>query len=154
MEKKEKKKLAVAALENGTVIDHVPSESLFNVVDLLDIKHLDGSVTIGYNLDSRLMGKKGIIKIANVTYPEATLNRIALIAPHAVVNIIKDYEVVEKRPVTLPDELIDIVKCGNPKCISNNEPMHSHFHVIAREHTVLKCHYCECILAKDEITLK
>ncbi len=154
MEKKEKKELAVAALENGTVIDHIPSESLFNVVDLLDIKSLEGSVTIGFNLDSRRMGKKGIVKIANVTYPEETLNRIALIAPHAVINIIEDYEVVEKHPVTLPDELIDIVKCNNPKCISNNEPMHSHFHVINRDPTMLKCHYCECVISKDEVNLK
>lgn len=100
------------------------------------------------------MGKKGIVKIADVTYPEAILNRIALIAPHAVVNIIKDYEVVEKRPVTLPDELIDIVKCGNPKCISNNEPMRSHFHVVDSERRTLRCHYCECVMAGEELSLK
>ena len=88
---KDKKELAVAALRNGTVIDHIPSDALFKVVDLLDIKSLTGSVTIGFNLDSALMGKKGIIKIADVTYPESTLNRIALIAPHAVINVIKDY---------------------------------------------------------------
>lgn len=154
MKKIEKKELAVAALRNGTVIDHIPSESLFNVVDLLNIRSLNSSVTIGFNLDSPLMGKKGIIKIANVTYPEAILNRIALIAPHAVVNIIKDYEVVEKRPVNLPDELIDIVKCGNPKCISNNEPMRSHFHVVDSERRTLRCHYCECVMAGEELSLK
>ena len=151
---KDKKELAVAALRNGTVIDHVPSDALFKVVDLLDIKSLTGSVTIGFNLYSALMGKKGIIKIADVTYPESTLNRIALIAPHAVINVIKDYEVVEKHRVTLPDELIDIVKCNNPKCISNNEPMHTHFHVVDRDNTVLRCHYCECLVTKDEVTLK
>ncbi len=151
---KEKKELAVAALENGTVIDHIPSESLFKVVELLNIKSLKGSVTIGFNLDSKRMGKKGIVKIADVFYPEATLNRIALIAPHAVINIIKDYEVVEKHPVSLHNELIDIVKCGNPKCISNNEPMKSHFHVIDRNNIVLRCHYCECVMTHDEISDK
>ena len=154
MEKRNKKELAVAALENGTVIDHSPSESLFKVVDLLDLKSLNVSVTIGFNLDSAMMGKKSIIKIANTFYPEEILNRIALIAPHAVINTIKGYDVVDKRPVTLPDELIDIVKCSNPKCISNNEPMRTHFHVIDRKNVVLRCHHCECTIDQKEVLLK
>lgn len=138
-----KKELAVAALENGTVIDHIPSDSLFKVVDLLGIQSIKNNVTIGYNLDSKKYGKKGIIKVANITFPETVLNRIAIIAPNAVINIIKHYEVIEKRKVTLPDNIYDIVKCSNPKCITNNEPMRTHFHVIDREKMVLKCHYCE-----------
>lgn len=149
-----KKELAVAALENGTVIDHIPSQSLFKVVDLLGIEHLDGSVTIGFNLDSKHMGKKGIIKIAGVTYPEDILNRIAVIAPTAIINVIKDYEVVEKYAVVVPDELYNIVKCNNPKCISNNEPMRTHFHVIDRVNIVLRCHHCECTVHQQEIALK
>ena len=149
-----KKELAVAALENGTVIDHIPSDSLFKVVDLLGIKSITNNVTIGYNLDSKKYGKKGIIKVANITFPESTLNRIAIIAPNAVINIIKDYEVVEKRKVELPDNIYDIVKCSNPKCITNNEPMRTHFHVIDRENMILKCHYCERTEDKDKITLK
>lgn len=150
----EKKELAVAALRNGTVIDHIPSKSLFKVVDLLGIKNLNNSVTIGFNLDSERMGKKGIIKMADVTFPEETLNRIAVIAPSAIINIIKDYEVVDKHVVTLPDDLYNIVKCNNPKCISNNEPMRTHFHVIDRENIVLRCHHCECAVHQEEITLK
>ena len=149
-----KKELAVAALENGTVIDHIPSDSLFKVVDLLGIQSLDNSVTIGFNLDSKKLGKKGIIKIADVTFPESTLNRIAIIAPNAVINVIKDFEVVEKRSVTLPDDIYGIVKCCNPKCITNNEPMRTHFHVIDHENVILKCHYCERTETKDQITLK
>ena len=132
-----KKELAVAALENGTVIDHIPSDSLFKVVDLLGIQSIKNNVTIGYNLDSKKYGKKGIIKVANITFPETVLNRIAIIAPNAVINIIKHYEVIEKRKVTLPDNIYDIVKCSNPKCITNNEPMRTHFHVIDREKMVL-----------------
>ncbi|MDY2829588.1 MAG: aspartate carbamoyltransferase regulatory subunit [Sodaliphilus sp.] len=154
MDIKEKKELAVAALENGTVIDHIPSQSLFKVVNLLGIKDLENSVTIGFNLDSKLLGKKGLIKIADVFFPESTLNRIALIAPHAVINIIRNFEVVDKHTVSLPDELTDIVKCKNPKCISNNEPMKSRFYVIDRDHIVLKCQYCNCIETHDEIVLK
>lgn len=137
-----KQELAVAALRNGTVIDHIPSESLFKAVKILGIEKLEGAVTIGNNLDSKKLGKKGIIKVADVFFPESTLNRIALIAPTAVVNIIRDYEVVEKFPVVLPDTIVGIVKCGNPKCITNNEPMRTRFHVIDRENVTISCHYC------------
>lgn len=87
----DKKELAVAALRNGTVIDHIPSNVLFKVVKLLDIEGMDTHVTIGNNLPSRRMGTKGIVKIADVTFPEATLNRIAIIAPGAKINIIRDF---------------------------------------------------------------
>lgn len=149
-----KKELAVAALENGTVIDHIPSDSLFKVVDLLGIQSIENNVTIGNNLDSKKYGKKGIIKVADITFPESILNRIAIIAPNAVINIIKDYEVVEKHQVSLPDNIYGIVKCSNPKCITNNEPMRTHFHVLDRENMVIKCHYCERTETKDKITLK
>ena len=154
MANKDKKELAVAALENGIVIDHIPSESLFSVVNLLGIQNLKSSVTIGFNLDSKRMGSKGIIKIADVSLPEATLNRIALIAPNAVINTIKDYEVVDKYTVELPDDLVDIVKCNNPKCITNNEPMRTHFRVIDRTQLALQCCYCECAVPHDQIQVK
>src|SRR5574344_1710136 len=154
MSKIKKEELAVAALKNGTVIDHIPTQSLFKVVNLLGIQKQTNSVTIGFNLDSKKCGKKGIIKIEDVYFPEDTLNRIALIAPHAKINIIKGYEVVEKHTVSLPDEIIGIVKCSNPKCITNNEPMKTHFHVIASDPLVLKCHYCDRTVCDDEITLK
>ena len=138
----QKKELAVAALRNGTVIDHIPSTALFKVVKLLGIENVGTHVTIGNNLDSRLMGTKGIIKIADVFFPEETLNRIAIIAPGAVINIIRDFEVVEKRHVELPDEIVGIVKCGNPQCITNNEPMRTRFTVADRQSLTLRCNYC------------
>ena len=139
----EKKELAVAALRNGTVIDHIPSSALFQAVKILDIKHLTSNVTIGYNLNSKKLGLKGIIKVADVEFPEDVLNRIAIIAPTAVVNTIRDYEVAEKRPVVLPDTITGIVKCPNAKCITNNEPMSTKFHVVQRSpKVVIRCHYC------------
>lgn len=132
----------MAALRSGTVIDHIPSAALFKAMRILGIEHLSGAVTIGNNLDSKKLGKKGIIKVADVFFPETVLNRIALIAPTAVVNIIRDYAVVEKFPVTLPDTIVGIVKCGNPKCITNNEPMPTRFHVVDREDVAISCHYC------------
>ena len=137
-----KAELAVAALRNGTVIDHIPSEVLFKAVKILGIERIKSAVTIGNNLDSKKLGHKGIIKVADVFFPEATLNRIALIAPTAVVNIIRDYEVVEKFPVTLPETIVGIVKCGNPKCITNNDRMRTRFHVIDRDDVTISCHYC------------
>lgn len=137
-----KKELAVAALRCGTVIDHIPSNVLFKAVRILGIENMTNHVTIGNNLDSDKLGTKGIIKIADVEFPEATLNRIALIAPRAKVNLIRDYAVVEKHRVTLPDSIVGIVRCGNPKCITNNEPMKTRFEVIDRDNVTIRCHYC------------
>ncbi len=137
-----KKELAVAALRNGTVIDHIPSSVLFKAVKILGIEKLQTHVTIGNNLDSERLGTKGIIKVADVYFPEATLNRIALIAPSAKVNIIRDFEVVEKHTVELPETIVGIVKCGNPKCITNNEPMKTRFEVVNRKEGIIRCHYC------------
>ena len=146
--------LAVAALKDGTVIDRINPEVIFKVVDLLNIPNLKNSVTIGVNLDSKHMGKKGIIKVADTFFSQETLNRIALISPQAKVNIIHDYCVTEKRLVSLPDTLIDLVKCNNPKCITNNEPMKTLFHVVDRNPVTLCCHYCEHKVGQAELTLK
>lgn len=149
-----KKELAVAALKNGTVIDHIPAQSLFKVVSLLSIENLKSSVTIGYNLDSKKLGKKGILKVADVFFEEDILNRLALLAPNVNVNIINDYKVVKKYKVTLPDDIVGIVRCNNPKCITNNEPMPTRFHVEDKDNVQLRCHYCERTVCKDEIELK
>ena len=103
-----KSSLAVAALKDGTVIDHIPTDALFKVVKLLDLENSKKQITIGNNL-SGSTGLKGIIKIAEVFFPQEVLNRIAIIAPKAVVNIIKDYEVGEKLKVELPDTVVGLV---------------------------------------------
>ena len=148
-----KKELLVAALENGTAIDHIPSDQLFKVVDILGIKNLKNRITIGYNLDSKAMGSKGIIKISDKFFEEDEINRISLIAPTVNLNIIRDYIVVEKKRVSLPDELKGLVKCNNPKCITNNEPMATHFLVTDKENATLKCRYCGTKIKKEEIEL-
>ena len=147
----EKKELQVAALENGTVIDHIPSEKLFTVVSLLGLQEMSNNITIGFNLASKKLGKKGIIKVADRFFSDEEINRIAVVAPNVKLNIIRNYEVVEKREVILPDELCGIVKCANPKCITNNEPMPTRFHVIDKEHCVIRCHYCEKEQYREQI---
>ena len=149
----EKKELQVAALRNGTVIDHIPSDKLFTVVAMLHLDEVTANITIGNNLESKKLGKKGIIKIADRFFSSEEINRLSVVAPNIVLNIIKDYEVVEKKPVIMPDELKGIVKCNNPKCITNNEPMQTWFHVVDKEKGLLKCHYCEKEQSKDNIKL-
>lgn len=148
-----KQELQVAALENGTVIDHIPSEKLFTVVSLLGLENMKNNITIGFNLKSGKLGTKGIIKIADKFFCDDEINRIAVVAPNVKLNIIRDYEVVEKKELALPDELKGIVKCGNPKCITNNEPMPTHFHVVDKEHCIIKCHYCGKEQVRENIFL-
>ncbi len=147
------KELQVAALKSGTAIDHIPSDQLFKVVKLLRLHELDNRITIGNNLDSRKMGTKGIIKISDKFFEEDEINRIALVAPKVKLNIIKNYEVVEKKRVSLPDIIVGIVQCNNPKCITNNEPMKTHFHVVDKDKVTLQCHYCEVKIDKEDIIL-
>lgn len=146
--------LQVAALKNGTVIDHLPANQVFKVVSLLHLDTYSGQITIGNNLDSKQMGTKGIIKISDKFLAESETNKIALIAPKAIINIIRNYEVVEKRSLTLPDEIREIVRCVNTKCITNNEPVSTRFHVLYDHgETILKCHYCEHEVKRQDITL-
>lgn len=147
------KELAVAALRDGTVIDHIPSDALFKAVKILGLEKLTSAITIGSNLDSRKLGKKGIIKVADVFFPEEIINRIAIIAPRAVVNIIRNYEVVEKRSVELPHTIKGIVKCNNPMCITNNEPMPTIFNVTDPDGETLRCHYCGHTQKRCEATI-
>lgn len=147
------KELQVAALENGTAIDHIPTSAVFKVVSLLQLQKLSNRITIGNNLKSNKMKSKGIIKVADKFFREDELNRIALVAPNVNLNIIRNWEVAEKRKVVLPDEIVEIMKCNNPKCITNNEPMKTRFHVIDKEKVVLQCHYCELKIQKEEVVL-
>uniref|UniRef100_UPI004025F244 aspartate carbamoyltransferase regulatory subunit n=1 Tax=Prevotella sp. TaxID=59823 RepID=UPI004025F244 len=133
----------VAAIKNGTVIDHIPAEKTYEVVSLLQLQTLENPVTIGYNYPSSKIGRKGIIKVSDKFFTDEEISRLSVVAPNVVLNIIKDYEVVEKKTVVTPNELRGIVKCNNPKCITNNEPMQTVFNVVDKVHGILKCHYCD-----------
>ena len=124
-----KQALQVAAIKNGTVIDHIPADKLFTVVNLLKLQKTPQSITIGNNFASQRLGKKGFIKVADRFFSDEEISRLSVVAPNVILNIISDYEIVEKKQVVMPDELRGIVKCPNPKCITNNEPMTTIFHV-------------------------
>jgi aspartate carbamoyltransferase regulatory subunit len=147
------KELQVSAIENGTVIDHIPAEYLFQVINILGLDKCPNSVTFGNNLESKKLGKKAIIKIADKFFADEEMNKISLIAPHAKLNVIRDYQVVEKKIVECPEKVIGIAKCMNPKCITNVEEVTTRFRVMNEDPITLKCHYCEKITDHEHIEI-
>jgi len=147
------KHLDVSAIKYGSVIDHIDSKSTLKVADILNIKQEEQVVLVGMNLSSKLLGKKGIIKIGGKILDQEEVNKIALIAPNATVNIIRDYEVVKKFEVVVPEVIEGIVKCFNPNCISNHDNIKSRQHLISKVPIKLRCHYCERIMGTKDIIL-
>ncbi|MEW5845024.1 MAG: aspartate carbamoyltransferase regulatory subunit [Bacteroidota bacterium] len=148
---KDKKHLSVSAIESGTVIDHIPAQNLFKVITILGLDKIPNQITFGTNLESKLLGKKAIVKIAGKFFERDEINRIAMVAPHAKLNIIKNYEVTEKMLVEVPNEIVGIVKCVNPKCITNVEKVTPKFKVVDKSSVSLKCHYCEKITDQEHM---
>ena len=141
-----RKELVVSALENGTVLDHIPAENVYKALRILNLKGIENQITIGINLNSKQHGKKGIIKIADKFFEDDELNKLALLAPEATVNVIRDFKVVEKKKVELPKEISGIAKCMNTKCVTNHQPINTRFTVnVKGNETSLLCHYCEKI---------
>ncbi len=141
--KNNKGEMFVRALKNGTVIDHIPSDKLFAVVSLLHLDKLKNRIIIGFNLNSEKIGKKSIIKVSDKYFSSEELNQLSVLAPNVTLNIIKEYEIIEKYKVEMPDELNSIIKCANPKCITNNEPMTTRFKIIDKQKGIIRCLYCE-----------
>ena len=136
--------LKVSAIKDGTVLDHIPAQNIFQVIDILDLSHAKNPVTIGVNLESKSLGRKGIIKIADRFFADEELSRIALAAPDATVNIIRNYEVVSKKKIDLPAEVVGIAKCSNPMCVTNRQEVTTRFKTVKEGKKVkLLCHYCE-----------
>ena len=152
---KEDKKLSVSAMQNGTVIDHIPAQNLFNVISILGLDQItENLVTFGTNFKSDRLGRKAIIKVSDKYFKDIEINKIALVAPTAKLNIIKDFEVVEKREVIVPSEIVGIARCMNPKCITNNEQIVTKFKVIDKNGNVaLKCSYCEKITDQQHLQI-
>ena len=153
MSELKKNELVVNAIKEGTVIDRVPPQSLFKVISILGLEKINAQITFGNNLESKKLGKKAIIKITNKFFDDYEINKIALVAPEAKLNTIRDYRVVEKREVKVPDEVTGIAKCVNPKCITNNEQITTRFYVTAKKPVTLKCHYCEKMVEQEQMTI-
>jgi len=153
-DKMKKLKLKVSAIKEGTVIDHIPAPNVFKVISILGLDKIKNQITFGTNLESHKLGSKGIIKVSDKFFKNDEINKIALIAPNANLNIIRNYEVVEKKIVEIPKEIKGIVKCFNPQCITNHEKMTTCFEVISKSPISLKCKYCEKFTIGDQIKIQ
>lgn len=145
-------KLSVEAIEKGTVIDHIPAGKGLIILRQFKLLHYGSAVTVGFNLPSKTQGSKDIIKITGVWLDDNAANRLALFAPEAVVNTIDHFKVINKRQLTLPDEIAEVFRCPNTNCASHGEPVKSRFYVHKQSgQTKLKCHYCEKTFSRDSV---
>ena len=145
-------KLSVEAIEKGTVIDHIPAGKGLIILRQFKLLHYGSAVTVGFNLPSKTQGSKDIIKITGVWLDENAANRLALFAPEAVVNTIDHFKVINKRRLTLPDEIAEVFRCPNANRASHGEPVKSRFYVRKQSgQTKLKCHYCEKTFSRDSV---
>lgn len=148
---KKPREMKVKPIKNGTVIDHIKANKALSVLKILGLPSEESAVTIAMNVKSSQMGSKDIVKIEGRELAPKEVDKIALIAPQATINIIRDYELVEKGKVNLLDEIHGILKCQNPNCITNTpEPVKTRFYVIGKGPVSLRCYYCERIMDEDE----
>jgi len=145
--------LLVRRIKDGTVIDHIDPGMALVVLKALNITGREGSViTVAMNVPSGKLERKDIIKVENRFLESNETNKLALLAPKATVNIIRDYKVIEKRKVELPKEFVAIFKCPNPKCVTNSrEEIVPIIDVIDKSKQTLKCRYCSRILNVSEL---
>ena len=133
----------VYAIEKGTVIDHIPSPLALKVVEILGVKQ-EGILTVGMNFKSEKLGRKDIVKVENLKLTKTVTDRLALVAPTATINIIENSKVIEKRPIQVPNEIRGLLRCPNPKCVTNIEEVSSLFRREKdQEVLMVRCVYCE-----------
>jgi aspartate carbamoyltransferase regulatory subunit len=139
-----KKELKIPLIKDGSVIDHITAGNAVKVLHILGIpKGTSSVVSVAMNVNSK-MGKKDIVKVENRELDPQEVDKIALISPKATINIIRDYKVAKKHKVELPDEVIGLLSCSNPTCVSNaREPVKSRFKVVCKDPPKIKCYYCE-----------
>lgn len=149
-----KSELKIKAIENGTVIDHITANKSLHILKILNLPDKETrNVTVAMNVSSGEIGRKDILKIENRELDAKELNQVALIAPKATINIIRNYEPIKKDKVGLPDKISSILKCTNSKCITNfeNEPITPIFNVIQSYPPIVRCHYCEKLIQPEDI---
>ena len=150
----DKKELKIKAIENGTVIDHITANGSLHILKILNLPNSETqNVTIAMNVFSKEIGRKDILKIENRELDNEEINQIALIAPKSTINIIRDFKPVKKAKVILPNEIYDLIKCTNSKCITNNanEPIKPKFTVVQKYPPIVRCHYCEKLIKTEDI---
>lgn len=148
---REVREVTISALKNGTVIDHIPPQVTFKIIQLLGLETLHNEVSAASNLPSKHMGKKGLVKIGEKFLSEEEVNKIAVVAPKATLNIIKNYAVVQKTKLEIPQHIERVIVCTNPSCITNHATVTTQFEVVTKDPLVVRCRYCERAVRKDEI---
>ena len=147
------KTMKISTIREGTVIDHISTSNTFKVADLLNLRGSENVVTVGMNFESRKLGKKGVIKIGDRFLTKQEVDKIAVVAPEANINIIRNFEVEKKFRVEIPDVIQGIIKCANTNCITNAEHAKTKFHVLSKVPLKLRCHYCERVVGRENIEL-
>jgi aspartate carbamoyltransferase regulatory subunit len=142
------KDIRITPIKNGTAIDHLNVGSAYKILEVLKLK--DYTVTAGMGVESRKMGRKDIIFIEGKELNEKELNMIALIGKGATINIIKNSEIIKKFQLEYPKKAEGIIKCINPKCITNLEKINSKFD-IKTSPLEAKCWYCEARMSEQDI---
>ncbi len=146
--------LIVRKIRDGTVIDHIPAGRALVVLRILGISGREGyRVALVMNVESRKLGRKDIVKVEGLTLTKEVTDKIALVAPTATINIVQNYQVVEKRKVTVPSEVKGIITCPNPTCITRKkgEPITPRFRKVSEKPLKLQCVYCGTIIDETEI---
>jgi aspartate carbamoyltransferase regulatory subunit len=142
--------LRVSKIQSGTVVDHVSAGEALHVLALLGIDGSSGeTVSLGMNVPSERLGRKDVVKVEGRELSDSELDVLALIAPEATINIVRDYDVVEKKRVERPEEVAGVLACPNRDCITNaGEPTDARFEVLDDG---VRCVYCEEIV-RDDLT--
>jgi aspartate carbamoyltransferase regulatory subunit len=144
----------VPAIKDGSVIDHIPSRETFRIIRILNPQEFIHPISVTLNLDSKKIGKKGVIKIDDRFLTKNEVDKISILAPNATVSIIRNYKIEKKIEVKTPEEFIGILNCSNPMCITNKEVVVTRFKVIREDPLELKCQYCERVYGKDDLEIK
>lgn len=143
----------VYAIKNGTVIDHLPAGQGLRIIELLGLKKNSYIVTLGMNFTSKKHGNKDIVKVENKELNAQEVNKIAVIAPTATLNIIRDFKIVQKNRVIIPKIIEDMIKCANPNCVTNHEPVKTKFVPVQKKSLTLRCYFCERNFNVEELTI-
>lgn len=147
------KTLSVSAIENGTVIDHIPAGQALRILHLLNIPAQKNRVTIGLNLSSKSLGLKDLIKIENRRLTETEANEITVFAPKATINLIENFEIIKKITTQLPPGISNVFDCLNPNCITQTEAVKTFFYLEEHhKHIKLTCKYCEKVFTHEQIS--
>jgi aspartate carbamoyltransferase regulatory subunit len=148
-----RQELYVRKIKDGTVIDHITPGFALDVLKILGINGKEGEVvSVALNVESKQLHHKDIVKIQNRELKPGEVDKIALIAPNATINIIRNYDVASKKVVELPSSIRGIIKCDNPSCISNSrEPVEPRFGVDRREPIRVRCYFCGHVMEREDV---